>query len=211
MKKSTTFITLMCCLLFYQYPTKASDTFFTNDNSTLSETEIALTDCNESNIAYWDLDACLSNANNDGTKFDYSEFTAITNTPSGFSSVSASILDHDGEHSCTAGESGAAICSSIRDNCSWQDNSDDAFRFSVTVSPIDGEVINLTSLSFYEAAPLTFLHLSGNSGDNDPPSRYGVRVLKNGQEIYQNIDNNTTPSWSFEQFDFSNDSDFEVS
>jgi len=148
-------------------------------------------DCNGSQIVHWDLDACVS-LGNDGTNYDYSEFTPSITTPSGFSSINATNLDHEGVHSCTAGQSGAAICSGIRNTCNWVDNSDDAFTFSVTVHPNSGHTASLTKLSFYEAAPLTYSHLSGNTGDNDPPSHYGIRVLKNGQEIYQNTGNSTT-------------------
>ncbi len=165
--------------------------------------------CTPGEIAHWDMDACESSSSN-GTNMDYSEFTANTNTPSGFSNVSASLLTHDGGHSCTYGQSGAAICSGIRDNCSWQDNSNDAFRFSVTVNPVNGGTVSLTKLQFYERAPLTYSHINGSSGDNDPPSHYGFRVLKNGYEIYQSTGHNTTQSWSLEQLDLTNDPDFVV-
>ena len=164
--------------------------------------------CSGAQIAHWDLDACTSFSNN-GTNYDYSELTANTNTTSGISSVNASILSNDDQHSCVYGQSGAGVCHDIRDACTWQDNAGDAFRFSVTVSPQNGNIGSLTQLRFFERAPLNFSHLSGNSGDNDPPSKYGIRVLKNGQEIYQQTNKNTTHDWSLEQFNFtSSDFDF---
>ncbi|MFK7806322.1 MAG: T9SS type A sorting domain-containing protein [Saprospiraceae bacterium] len=164
--------------------------------------------CNPTRLAYWDLDACESFSSN-GTNNDFSEFTASTSTPNGFSIVNASNLSHDdGSHSCTEGQSGFAICSGIRNSCSWSDNSDDAFKFSITVKPTNGGTATLTKLSFFERAPLTYSHISGNTGDNDPPSHYGFRVLKNGQEIYQKTGRNTTHDWTLEEFDLTGDPDF---
>ena len=167
--------------------------------------------CNPTELAYWSLDACES-FGGDGSANDFSELTAMTSTPAGFSVVNASILTHDdGSHSCTAGESGAAVCSGIRTGCNFTANSNDAFKFSITVAPTNGEVATLTSLRFYEAAPNSFLHLSGNSGDNDPPSMYGIRVLRNGQEVFRRVDRNTTSNFTLEEFDLGSDSDFTFS
>jgi len=163
--------------------------------------------CNPAEIAYWSLDNCRS-FGNDGSDRDFSELSAVT-TRNGFSSVNASILNHDdGDHSCLQGVSGSAICSGIRTDCTFSANSGDAFRFTVNVTPTNGSTGNLTGLSFYEMAPSSFVHLSGNSGDNDPPSLYGIRVLKNGNEIFRSTNNNTTQRWTLEQFDFSSEGDF---
>ena len=75
--------------------------------------------------------------------------------------------------------------------------------------PTNGQTASLTKLSFYERAPETFLHLSGNSGDNDPPSDYGMRVLKDGQEIFQRTGRSTTGNWTLEEFSFLDDDDFD--
>lgn len=166
-------------------------------------------DCNEE-ISYWSLDDCESFSSN-GSNNVYTEFTAETSTPSGFSSVEASILSaNSGPHSCVYGVSGAGICHGIKDGCSWSDNHPNAYIFSVTVNPSSGQTAKISGLTFYEMAPLTFEHISGNSGDNDPPSKYGIRVLKDGVEIFQETDIATTHDWSFESFDFSDDPDFEV-
>ncbi len=167
--------------------------------------------CAPTEIAYWSLDQCVSNSGN-GTNTDFSEFTAATTTPFGFSVVNASIIskNNNAAHSCTAGESGIAMCSGIRTHCNWVDNSHDAFRFSVTIAPTGSTPVSLTGFNFFERAPLNYSHINGNSGDNDPPSHYGMRVLKNGQEIYQKTGRSTTHSWSYESFDLSDDPDFVV-
>ena len=158
--------------------------------------------CNEQ-LAYWSLNACSA-----GTS--YSEFTAATNSPAGFSSVTGSILSNSSSHSCTPSPDGKGICHAIRDYCSWADNDNNAYRFSVTLKPQTGYTAKLTKLSFNEAAPANYQWTTGGTGDNDPPSKYGVRVVVNGQEIFQQIDIPTTSSWSLEEIDFSNDPDFMV-
>ena len=191
-----------------------------NDGNSNTENDVITSDgcgcagtpvnvCDESQIARWDLNECYSIQGNT-SQSSYDEFIANTSTPSGISYVDASILSHNGNHSCTSGQYGQAICASARTNCSWQDNSSDAFKFSVTITPNSGGTASLTKLNFYEMAPLQYSWTNGSTGDNDPPSLYGIRVLKNGQEIYQDTDNSTSHSWSLEQFDFSNDPDFVV-
>ncbi len=187
-----------------------ASTLWANHPPTSLEAPTEWTACSGTEIAYWSMDACRS-FSNDGSSADYSEFTAVTTQPNGFTAVDASIVSAEGNHSCVYGESGAGMCHGIRTSCNWVDNSDDAVRFSITVNPSTGFTNQLTKLSFYERAPEHFSHISGNSGDNDPPSHYGIRVLKNGQEIYQRINRNTTEDWTLEQFDFSNDPDFVVS
>ncbi len=162
------------------------------------------TTCNPTQLAHWSLNTCFP-----GPYYD--EFTANTNTPSGFSNVSATHLSNNGEHSCTYGVNGDAICADYKNGCSWADNHYNAYRFSVTLTPASGATATLTMLSFYESAPQNFQWTNGQSGDNDPPSKYGIRVLKNGTEIFQQTEINTTGSWSLEQFDFSSDPDFTVS
>ncbi|MCF8244825.1 MAG: T9SS type A sorting domain-containing protein [Saprospiraceae bacterium] len=154
-------------------------------------------------LAYWNLNACTSGSS-------YSEFTANTSTPSGFASVSASIFSNQGDHSCNYGQSGEGICHAIRDNCSWSNTDNNAYTFSVTIKPTTGSTAKLSKLTFYESAPSSYSWVGGGSGDNDPPSKYGVRVTKNGTEIFKQIDIATTSAWSLETIDFSADPDFSV-
>jgi len=108
------------------------------------------------------------------------------------------------QHSCIAGQGGstAAACFGVGGLTSFQNNSELAIRFEVTLDP--STTGKLTGLSFQEWAPDYFNHLSGNSGINNPPQKYGIRVLKNGVEVFKQIDINTSDVWSLESFDFSN-------
>ena len=159
--------------------------------------------CNE-RLSYWDLDACSAGSN-------YNEFTADTRQPNGFSKVNATIFSNDGDHSCTPGVSGKGVCSDSRDNCSFSNNHNDAYMFSVTIRPSSGFKASLSGLEFFEQAPERYTWTNGESGDNDPPSHYGIRVLKNGNEVFKQTGLSTTGSWTREFFDFSNDPDFTVS
>ncbi|MEM9920318.1 MAG: thrombospondin type 3 repeat-containing protein [Bacteroidota bacterium] len=167
-----------------------------------SHPESLTSNCNNE-LAYWNLDACSANES-------YSEFTAHTNRPNGFNQVSASIFSNDGPHSCTPGFRGVGVCSDSRNSCSFSTNNNDAYRFAITLKPQSGFTITLSKLSFYEQAPLRYRWVSGGEGDNDPPSHYGIRVLKNGSEVFRQTGLRTTTHWSLEQFDFSNDPDFTI-
>ncbi len=165
----------------------------------LSATFMVAQNCN-STLAHWNLDACSP-----GTSYD--DYTAQTNFPANMTG-SASTFSSMGHHSCTPGNSGSGICHSIHDDCTWDDNNPNAFRFSVDVAPAAGYKSTISGLNFFEAAPLNYTWLNGATGDNDPPSKYGVRVLKDGVEIFQQIEVATSPTWSLEEFDFSGNMEF---
>ncbi|MBK8564658.1 MAG: hypothetical protein IPN76_15320 [Saprospiraceae bacterium] len=154
-------------------------------------------------LAHWNLNACSAGSS-------YAEFTAATSTPTGFSAVSASILSSVGDHSCNYGQSGEGICHAITDGCSFVNNDNNAYKFSVTINPASGKSATLGKLTFYESAPANYAWVGGGSGDNDPPSKYGVRVTKNGTEIFKQVDIATTAAWSLETIDFAGDADFTV-
>ena len=142
---------------------------------------------------------------------DYSEFTPAFPNNGGCSDVDATIVfREDGSHSCIAGQGGStgAACFGVEGLNSFQNDSEYAIRFEVTIDPSNAS--RLTALKFYEWAPDFFNHLSGNSGANNFPTKYGIRVLKGNTQIFKQIDINTTQQWSLESFDFSNDPDFEI-
>lgn len=155
--------------------------------------------CNTT-LAHWDLESCSPD-------MSYDEFTAQTNFPANMTG-SASIFSNMGSHSCAPGAAGVGICHSIHDDCTWEDNNPNAYRFSVNVAPAADYKVTISGMNFFEAAPLNYTWLNGASGDNDPPSKYGIRVLKDGVEIFQQIEIATSPTWSLEEFDFSGNMEF---
>ena len=169
--------------------------------------------CEEKTLVKYDMDACYSVSGN-GSSTNYSEFTPIYPNSGGFA-VSASSLDRNsGGHSCTYGlDNTLATCFGMNVQ-SWSDNNSKAIRFDVTLTPSD--VGTLTKLTFSELAPAQYQWVSNPSstnptqGANNYPTKYGVRVLKNGTEIFQSINNNTTQSWTYESFDFTDNPDFQI-
>ena len=156
------------------------------------------------------MDQCTS-FGSDGSHLVYSEFTpSFPNNGSCTNVFASGVSRESGAHSCIAGQGGstAAACFAVQGLNSFQANSPYAIRFEVTMNPADFG--HLTGLKFYEWAPDHFSHLSGNSGSNNFPQQYGIRVLKNNTEIFRQTDINTTQTWSLETFDFSNNPDFEI-
>jgi hypothetical protein len=157
----------------------------------------------DAQLAYWNLNACSPGSS-------YAEFTANTSTPTGFATVNASIFSNLGDHSCNYGQSGNGMCHGITNGCTFNNNDNNAYKFSVTIKPVTGNKATLSRVAFYESAPANYQWVSGGYGDNDPPSKYGVRVTVNGTEIFKQIDIPTSAAWSLESLDFSSDPDFTV-
>ena len=71
----------------------------------------------------------------------------------------------------------------------------------------------LTALKFWELSthPIYQAHAPTNPISNNYPEKYGVRVLKNGAEIFKQTGLQTSTTWSLEHIDFSGDPDFNYS
>ncbi|MEL6924448.1 MAG: thrombospondin type 3 repeat-containing protein [Bacteroidota bacterium] len=168
-------------------------------------------DCEQKTLVRYNFEKCRS-FSNDGSAFDFSEFTPIYPNNGGCVSVTASnAFRSEGGHSCVEGANGsdAAICIPADRGSRFKPDDDDALRFSVTVDP--GSAGKITELSFMQWAPDYYSHLSGNSGNNNPPRKFGVRVLKDGNEIYRKTGLNTArDDFEWVTFSFDGNSKFEV-
>jgi hypothetical protein len=163
-------------------------------------------------VILYDLDACKS-FTNDGSAMDYTEFTAEYPQPLACADLAASILFRDpaalNKHSCTPGVFNTpAMCVSSLDDCTYDPGNDASVEFSIAVTPDADTAVVLTGLSFYERAPLMFDWISGPSGGNNPPTRFGFRVLKDGVEIYRDEAIPTQEAWHEVSFDFTGLEDF---
>ncbi len=161
----------------------------------------------ESSVLYYSLDDCKSS--------NYDLFIPEYPSPLECAEFNASILYRANEelnrHSCTPGvNGGVGLCVSSVDDCNYLAGDEKSTIIEVVVNPSDQEAIQLTSLKFYERAPQEFQWIVGTEGLNNYPTRYAVRVLKNGQEIYRRIDNATTFDWSSEIFNFAALPEFNV-
>ncbi len=162
----------------------------------------------------FDLNQCYSNTN-DNSNNDYSEFAGeviLSSSCQNLISPNGVYRDNPGEnpHSCTPGFDGnPGMCVGVEHSCDYTTATDQSVIFDVVIEPKDNpSTINF--LSFYEAAPNSFQWIGGMSGPNAPPTLYALRVLLNGAEIYHEWDLATSPEWSLEMFDFSNNPNFTV-
>ncbi len=115
-------------------------------------------------------------------------------------------------HSCTPGvNDGLAMCVSSSSSCTFEDDNELAIRFDVSLAPSESmETATLSSLSFYEQAPEEYTWVNGDSGPNRYPLFFGVRISKNGEEIYHSAENSTSSGWNLQNFDFTELEEFTV-
>lgn len=163
-------------------------------------------------VIHYNLDACWSFMS-DGSHMDYSEFTATQPEPLSCADITASIVFREPasmqKHSCTPGVNGSiAMCISSLDTCDYDAGNDASLVFEISISPDPDTSVRVTGLSFFEKAPIEFVWISGDSGVNNYPTLYGLRVLKNGVEIYRREDIPTSLVWSLQDYDFLNDDAF---
>ena len=165
-------------------------------------------------IVHYDLNACDALVRPENNA-DYSEF--ISTTPSALacaSTTSVNVLRRNPEtymHSCTPGvDNTFAMCVSSMDDCNYSAGDPNSIIIDVTLNPEPGTMARLSGVEFYEKAPETYEWIGGLTGPNNWPTQYGIRVLKNGIEIYQSADNPTTSEWTLQSVLFSGVEEFTV-
>ena len=94
------------------------------------------------------------------------------------------------------------------DRCDYAPGHPASLVFEVTITPDPDTAIHVTGFSFFEKGPLTYNWISGDTGPNNPPTLYGLRILKNGVEIYRREGVPTSTDWSEEVYDFLNEDEF---
>lgn len=156
-------------------------------------------------VIYYDLDACRSFMA-DGSHMDYSEFTP--EYPEGTcGDLNAGHLYQtptpDNKHSCTPGLNNTdAMCVGAYQSCTYTPGHSAAVLIDFSIDPVEDSIFRFSALEFYEKAPPTYSWISGPSGPNNYPLRYGLRILKNGVEIFRNENIPTNPTWTLQSFDF---------
>lgn len=168
-------------------------------------------------IAQYDMNDCAA-FSNDNSTYVYTEFDAAVNSLNCAEISTSKIYRFQGKHSCTddnaTQNAGDAICVGMPDINSFEANHRKSVRFDVTVDPTSGHA-GLTGLSFRELAPENYLWsaegLTDNTGLNNYPTKFGIRILKSGVEIFLSEDIPTSQNWETQSFDFSGLNDFTVS
>ena len=115
-------------------------------------------------------------------------------------------------HSCSYGiNNSTAMCVGSLDSCEYLPGNERSIVFEVTVDPHPDTAVTLTGISFWESAPERFKWIRGDSGPNNYPTLYGLRVLKNDSVVFVQKDIPTTNDWTEEIFIFDTISAFTIS
>ncbi len=164
-----------------------------------------------------DFDECVSWFN--GYNEDYSEFTALSLPVENCSSLEMAGPGYvyrnnskENIHSCTPGidSTSLGMCITAFDNCNYMAGDSTSLIFEVKVIPGAIGMGSLEEISFYEKAPEMFNFFQGQSGTNNYPTKFGIRVLVDGTEVYQEGDINTEREWNLRTFNFSDVEAFTV-
>ena len=165
-------------------------------------------------VIYYDLNECESFMGN-GSHMDYSEFYPSYPDPLSCATIFADTLHRENpqvnKHSCTPGiDDSAGMCVGVVDTCDYIPGHESSVIIEITITPDPDTAVQLTSFSFYEKAPMVFEWISGNSGLNNYPTLFRVRVLKNGSEIFLTPPTPTSQTWNENVLDFFGNNDFLV-
>ena len=165
-------------------------------------------------IINYDFNKCIALIGS--SNMDYSEFEPNYLEKLDCGNVSAGILYRENgnpnKHSCTPGMNGSlAMCIGAHNDCQYNSLSDKAVIIEIKLDPSLGKSIILDGIQFYQKAPENFDWVGGDKGLNNYPTKYGIRVLKNGVEVFSSVDHATSRDWHLEKFNFSTNVDFEVS
>jgi hypothetical protein len=174
-------------------------------------------ECGDSLEIVWDFEDCLAFSDSNS----FAEFVGLVLGGCSNVSVDPSNLDQPNNgHSCTFdalnGDPGDAACVEADWDTFWDfDESDDLIVWTVEISESDSELARLKDFSFWHKAPQIFETSDANghyaARQNNPPSLYGVRVLRDGVEIFFQDDIATSEDWVETVFQFDNTPDFQVS
>lgn len=168
----------------------------------------AQANCNPVKIVEWNIANCVAFWPDN---IDYTEFQPAYPNAGGCISTSASnIYRNQGSHSCNYGRAngpGNAFCVGGMTHPNYVANDPGAIRFTVDFAA--GDQGKLTQFDFWEMStnPVTQINVSSLI-PNNYPTQYGLRIMKNGVEIFRQIQPTSQP-WSLEQFDFTNNPAFE--
>ena len=158
--------------------------------------------CDDKTLVKWDLDGCvaLSDANN------FNEFTPIYPQSGGCSSVTASNVYRENPnfypHSCVTGISGTAMCVSGTYVDYLPENSVHTVRFSATINANNSS--SFSKLTFYAASPHISYFTNNTSKQNNYLRKFGVKVRRNDQVIFEKDNLNLTNSFELQTIDFGN-------
>jgi hypothetical protein len=171
---------------------------------------------NDTTVVYFSLDDCKANFRT-GSNQDYSEFVADINMTANGPNVNVlgnylyRANPEMNTHSCTPGVDGSAgMCFKAFDICEYDPSSVMPLVVDLEIKPLSGRNATLHSLAFYEQSIPEFSWIDGDSGPNNRPQFYAVRILKNGVEILRLENQEASEGWTLESFEFSEMEEFTI-
>ena len=169
--------------------------------------------CSASNIKKmieWKTDVCQ--AFNPGS-YDYSEFVPSVPFGADCPQITGSNLYRTNpsvnNHSCNpgrAGGDGVAFCMPGLNDATYNPGSDKALKFKVNIPA--SHTGSLDHFSFWSIGQNPTPFINAASINNNYPTRYGVRVLKDGVQIYNQSEFVIDQVWTLETIYFGTDPDF---
>ncbi len=167
-------------------------------------------------VAYFSMEQCESVPG--VSDYDYSDLSA--SYPMGSDCANFEVVGEHlyrnspllNRHSCTPGveDGSVAMCISSAETCDYIPGHSKTLKFDIKVSPENDQVASFSGLTFYEKSPEQFEWINGGIDDNNYPTKYGIRILVDGEEVFAQSDITTERDWNLECFDFSNIAAFNV-
>ena len=148
-------------------------------------------------LVHYDMNDCSAAGSS------YSEFLPRYEEELECGQIMASILNRPSglAHSCTPGEIGSGMCVSSDPSCSYEEDSEHRMVFDVFVNPTNGPV-SIEGLRFFEKAPINYEFNVGNTGPNNYPTLYSLKIIKNADVIYFDESISTNREWTLQSFSF---------
>ncbi len=164
----------------------------------------------DQNILY-DLEKC--DALTPEKSMNYDEFTPAYIKSLNCGKIIASNIYRDNpqmnKHSCTPGfNNSKAMCVSASSSCNYAAASVAPIVLTFSMVPESGQRIQLNHLIFQQMSPLDYNWISGPTGPNNYPTKYGIKIFKNNQEVFRQTDIVASNDWTREKYDFFENEDF---
>jgi len=193
--------------LGFQMPIAGGDIAPTINEFLAGASAVNSTNCSQApavpqSIVYYSFDGCDALIEG-GENFDYSEFAPEYPNVLDCAAVTSSTIYRenpmDNRHSCTEGlNNSESMCVSSEEGCDYLPGDDKSVKFDMSIVVEEGTEVTISGITFSQTAPETYSWIDGDSGENNYPTLYGVRVLVNGTEVYQVAGLPTSTDWTLE-------------
>ncbi|MBK9255060.1 MAG: hypothetical protein IPM42_06190 [Saprospiraceae bacterium] len=154
---------------------------------------------------FYDLEKCDALIPENSMVYDEFIPAYIQNLDCG--NVTASNIFRDNpqinKHSCTPGfNNSKAMCVSASASCNDETATVTPIVINFTMVPESGRKIQFNHLIFQQLSPLNYDWISGPKGQNNYPTKYGIKIFINDVEIYRKTDVSASNNWTKEKYDF---------